>query len=82
VLFHGALDQAPDKRHDWLTRHAADDEMLAHDTANGFLDDPAVLDRADESRSKRFHGCTIPMLRYANGCVAKHERLLQFCIQR
>ena len=56
VLFHDALDQPPDKRHAWLTQQAAGDEMLAreaealalaHDSAMGFLEQPAVFDPAD-----------------------------------
>ena len=56
VLFQGALDQPPEQRQDWLTRHAEGDEMLAreaaalidvHETASGFLDEPVVFDPAD-----------------------------------
>jgi predicted Ser/Thr protein kinase len=56
MLFHGALEQPPDKRHAWLTQQAAGDEMLereaaalalAHETAQGFLEEPAVFDPAD-----------------------------------
>jgi hypothetical protein len=56
TLFHGALDQAPKTRDEWLMREAGDDEMLAreaaalvaaHDTAEGFLEAPATVDPAD-----------------------------------
>jgi predicted Ser/Thr protein kinase len=56
VLFSGALDQPAERRHEWLTLHAQGDEglareagalLLAHDTAGGFLDEPAVIDPAD-----------------------------------
>jgi hypothetical protein len=56
VLFSGALDQPAERRHEWLTLHAQGDEMLAreagalllaHDTAGGFLEEPAVIDPAD-----------------------------------
>jgi len=56
ILFSGALDQPAERRHDWLTRHADGDELLAqeagallvaHDTAGGFLEEPAVVDPAD-----------------------------------
>ncbi len=56
VLFSGALDQPAERRHEWLTLHAQGDEMLAreagallraHDTARGFLEEPAVVDPAD-----------------------------------
>ena len=56
VLFSGALDQPAERRHEWLTLHAQGDDMLAreagallvaHETAGGFLDEPAVIDPAD-----------------------------------
>jgi serine/threonine-protein kinase len=56
VLFSGALDQPAERRHEWLTLHAQGDEMLAreagalllaHETAGGFLEEPAVIDPAD-----------------------------------
>jgi len=56
ALFSGALDQPAERRHDWLTLHAQGDEvlareagalLLAHDTAGGFLEEPAVIDPAD-----------------------------------
>ena len=56
VLFSGALDQPAERRHEWLTLHAHGDDLLvreagallhAHDTAGGFLDQPAVVDPAD-----------------------------------
>ena len=56
VLFSGALEQPADRRHEWLTLHAQGDEMLAreagalllaHDTAEGFLEEPAAIDPAD-----------------------------------
>ena len=60
VLFSGALDQPAESRHEWLTLHAQGDEMLAreagalllaHDTAGGFLEEPAVIDPADLAAS-------------------------------
>jgi hypothetical protein len=56
TLFHGALDQPPDTRLDWLMREAGSDEMLAreaaalvaaHETAGGFLEAPVVVDPSD-----------------------------------
>ena len=56
TLFHGALEQSPETRLDWLTREAGRDEMLAreaaalvaaHETAEGFLETPANVDPAD-----------------------------------
>ena len=56
VLFNGALDQPAERRHEWLTLHAQGDELLAreagalllaHDTAEGFLEEPAVVDPTD-----------------------------------
>jgi predicted Ser/Thr protein kinase len=56
VLFSGALDQPAERRQEWLTLHAQGDDMLAreagalllaHDTAAGFLEEPAVVDPAD-----------------------------------
>ncbi len=56
ALFNGALDQSPETRHEWLSRQADSDEMLvreaaalvvAHETAEGFLDASAVVDPAD-----------------------------------
>jgi serine/threonine-protein kinase len=56
ALFSGALDQPAERRHEWLTLHAQGDEvlareagalLLAHDTADGFLEQPAVIDPAD-----------------------------------
>jgi serine/threonine-protein kinase len=56
VLFSGALDQPAERRHEWLTLHAHGDELLAreagalliaHETAGGFLEEPAVVDPAD-----------------------------------
>ncbi len=53
ALFSGALDQPAERRHEWLTLHAQGDEtlareagalLLAHDTAGGFLEEPAVID--------------------------------------
>jgi len=56
ALFSGALDQPAERRHEWLTLHAEGDEMLAreagalllaHETAGGFLEEPAVIDPVD-----------------------------------
>src|SRR5882672_8557200 len=56
TLFHGALEQPPETRLDWLMREAGSDEMLAreaaalvaaHDTAEGFLETPPNIDPAD-----------------------------------
>jgi len=56
TLFHGALEQPPETRLDWLMREAGSDEMLAreaaaliaaHDTAEGFLEAPVVIDPMD-----------------------------------
>jgi hypothetical protein len=56
TLFHGALEQSPETRLEWLTREAGRDEMLAreaaalvaaHETAEGFLEAPANVDPAD-----------------------------------
>jgi len=56
VLFSGALDQPAERRQEWLTLHAQGDDTLAreagallvaHDTAAGFLEGPAVVDPAD-----------------------------------
>ena len=64
ILFSGALDQPAERRHEWLTRHAQGDEMLAreagalllaHDTAGGFLEEPAVIDPADVAASDDLH---------------------------
>jgi len=56
ALFHGALEQPPDTRLDWLMREAGSDEMLAreaaalvaaHETAGGFLEAPVVVDPSE-----------------------------------
>jgi hypothetical protein len=55
-LFHGALEQPPARRADWL-REACPDQALradaqalvdAHETAGGFLDGPVAFDAATE----------------------------------
>ena len=55
-LFHGALDQPPARRSEWLREACPDDEPLraevqalvvAHETAGGFLESPATLDPPD-----------------------------------
>src|SRR5690348_8214738 len=55
ALFNGALDQPADQRHEWLIEHAGGDEMLAreaaalvlaHETADGFLETPVAIDPA------------------------------------
>jgi len=67
ALFNGALDQSPETRHAWLSRQAGGDEMLAreaaalvvaHETAEGFLDDPAVVDPADIADEEAARGGT------------------------
>jgi predicted Ser/Thr protein kinase len=64
ILFSGALDQPAERRHEWLTRHAQGDDtlareagalLLAHDTAGGFLEEPAVVDPADVAASDDLH---------------------------
>jgi predicted Ser/Thr protein kinase len=56
ALFNGALEQPADARHAWLTEQAGGDEMLArevaalviaHETADGFLESPVVVDPAE-----------------------------------
>ena len=56
TLFTGALEQPADERQAWLRQQAGGDEMLvreaaallqAHDTTDGFLDTPAMVDLAD-----------------------------------
>ena len=56
TLFVGALDQPAETRDEWVARHAAGDEMLAreaaalllaHETAQGFLDTPPTIEPAD-----------------------------------
>jgi len=56
TLFIGALDQPADTRHDWVSRQAGGDEMLAreaaalllaHESADGFLETPPAIDPAD-----------------------------------
>ena len=56
TLFHGALEQPPLTRLEWLAREAGSDEMLAgeaaalvaaHGTAEGFLETPPNIDPAD-----------------------------------
>jgi predicted Ser/Thr protein kinase len=52
-LFNGVLEQPVEKRDEWLTLHAQGDEtlareagalLLAHETAGGFLEQPAAVD--------------------------------------
>ena len=64
VLFSGALDQPAERRHEWLMLHAQGDEtlareagalLLAHDTAGGFLEEPAEVDPADLASVDELH---------------------------
>ena len=64
VLFSGALEQPAERRHEWLTLQAQGDEALvreaaallnAHDTAAGFLEEPAVVDPADLAAVDELH---------------------------
>jgi predicted Ser/Thr protein kinase len=59
-LFHGALEQSPSRREDWLRQACANDEALradvaaliaAHETAGDFLEEPAAVQfAADEAQ--------------------------------
>ena len=60
-LFHGALEQPPSQRREWL-RQACPDEMLraqveallaSHDTADKFLEVPAAVEAFDEHERTR-----------------------------
>ena len=62
-LFHGALAQSPEQRSVWLAEHAAGDEMLAreaaalilaHETAERFLEVPVDVQPADLLEAMRF----------------------------
>jgi predicted Ser/Thr protein kinase len=56
-LFHGALEQPPSERAEWLRRECPDDASLraeaaalvvSHETAGGFLEQPAAIELAEE----------------------------------
>jgi predicted Ser/Thr protein kinase len=65
TIFHEALQQPPATRSDWLANACGEDEALrleaesllaAHDTADGFLEQPATFDPIDVAESALLPG--------------------------